>query len=86
MYYVDSENELNDYFLDPNRKISSAHLKAVCKFRQKGACRYISGVVVDGGIYVCMKKSPAKATIDMWSRTDKFSAKDDNCEGLGEKL
>jgi len=75
---------LNDYFLDPGRKIPSAHLGKVCKFEQKGACRYISGVTIDGGIFVCMKKSPAKSTIDMWARTENFSAKGDNCEGLGD--
>ena len=84
MYYVDSEDQLNDYFLDPNRRISSAHLDVVCKIRQKGACRYIAGIPIDGGFYVCMKKSPAKDKIDTWADTEDFSAKGDNCEGLGE--
>ena len=83
MYYVDNEDELNDFFLDPNRRIPSAHLNSVCKIGKKEACRYISRIVVDGSPYVCMKKSPARGTIDMWARTKNFSAKSDNCEGLG---
>lgn len=84
MYYVDSEDQLNDYFLDPGRKIPSAHLDVICKIRQKEACRYIAGIPTYGGFYVCMKKSPAKETIDIWVNTENFSAKADNCEGLGE--
>ncbi len=72
MYYVDSEDQLNDYFLDPDRKIAAAHLDVVCKIRQKGACRYIAGIPTDGGFYVCMKKSPAKERIDLWANTDSF--------------
>jgi len=85
MYYVDSKNQLNDYFLDPDRRIPSAHLDVVCKIRQKGACRYIAGVTAQGGFYVCMKKSPAKDRIDSWADTENFSAKADNCEGLGKE-
>ncbi len=86
-YHVDENDELNDYLLDPNRKISAAHLTVVCKMWQKEkTCRYISGVPTHGGFYVCMKKSPAKEKIDTWANTENFSAKADNCEGLGEGL
>ena len=84
MYYVDSKDELNDYFLDPNRRIPEDHLKSVCKFRQKDACRYMSRIIIDNGPYICMKKSPAKNRIDEWVNNENFSAKSDNCEGLGE--
>ena len=85
MFYVDSEDQLNDYFLDPNRRIPKAHLQSVCKFRQEGCCRYISRIIIGDGPYVCMKKSPAKEQIDGWAKTDGFSAKADNCEGLGDE-
>jgi hypothetical protein len=86
MYFVDSKNELSEYFLDPKRRIPSAHLKSVCKIRQKGACRYISGIPIEGGFYICTKKTPAKEKIDLWSQSENFSAKADNCEGLGDKI
>ena len=82
MYEIDVNNQLGEYLLDDKRKISKVHLNSVCKIGQgEEACRYIALSQIG---YVCMKKSPARATIDMWSRTDKFSAKEDNCEGLGE--
>ena len=85
MYGVDFNNQLADYLLDPNRRISAAHLNVVCKMWQKNkTCRYIARVPTHGGFYACMKKSPAKEKID--ASVKNFSAKADNCEGLGGKL
>jgi hypothetical protein len=82
MYSVDFQNQLNDYLLDDNRKISKAHLDAVCKiYRGDKTCRYIS---LSSLGHVCMKKSPAKEKLDEWAETKAMLARADNCEGLGE--
>ena len=82
MYSVDFKDELNDYLLDENRKITKAHLESVCKIYQKDkTCKYIS-LSVNG--YVCMKKSPMKDKLDELSKEKKMIAQSDNCEGLGE--
>jgi len=84
-YHVDDKDELNEYLLDLDRRIPAAHLDVVCKIRQgENTCRYIAGVPTSGGFYACMKKSPAKNRIDEWTNSENFSAKADNCEGLGE--
>ncbi len=82
MYSIDFQNQLNDYLLDPSRKINKTHLNTVCKIYHKGdTCRYISLSTIG---YVCMKKSPAKEKIDEWVNTNSMSARADSCEGLGE--
>ena len=58
MYGVDFNNQLCEYLLDDNRKISKVHLESVCKIEQKEkTCRYIA---LSKNGYVCMKNSPAK--------------------------
>ena len=82
MYSIDFQNQLNDYLLDPDRKIPKAHLDTVCKiYHKKNTCRYISLSSIG---YVCMKKSPAKEQLDKWVNNGNMSAKADNCEGLGD--
>ncbi|MHA1469340.1 MAG: hypothetical protein ACTSSP_02120 [Candidatus Asgardarchaeia archaeon] len=82
MYYIDFQNQLNDYLLDESRKIPKAHLDAVCKiYHQHETCRYLSLSSIG---YVCMKKSPAKEKLDQMAIAEKMSARADNCEGLGE--
>ena len=81
MYGVDFNNQLSDYLLDENRKISKAHLNSVCKIGQKEkACRYIALSQIG---YICMKKSPAKNKLDEMVNNKSMSARSDNCEGLG---
>lgn len=81
MYGIDFNNQLSDYLLDENRKISKAHLESVCKIGQKEkACRYISLSKIG---FVCMKKSPAKEKLDEMVDNEQMSARSDNCEGLG---
>ncbi len=81
MYGIDFNNQLADYLLDENRKISKAHLNSVCKIEQKKeTCRYISLSEIG---YVCMKKSPAKDKLDELADNESMSARSDNCEGLG---
>ena len=81
MYGVDFNNQLSDYLLDENRKISKAHLNGVCKIEQKEkTCRYIALSQIG---YVCMKKSPAKDKLDEMANNESMSAQADNCEGLG---
>lgn len=84
MYSIDFQNQLNDYLLDPNRKIPKIHLDTVCKIYQKeDTCRYISLSSIG---YVCMKKSPAKEKLDEWADAKNMSARADNCEGLGDNF
>ena len=81
MYGVDFNDQLSDYLLDENRKISKAHLNSVCKIEQKEkTCRYIALSQIG---YVCMKKSPAKDKLDEMANSNSMSALSDNCEGLG---
>ena len=71
---------MNDVFSE-KRKISKAHLDAVCKIEQKEkTCRYI-GLSKIG--YVCMKKSPVKDKLDEMVKERNMIARSDNCEGLG---
>ncbi len=84
MYFLDSKDELNDFLLDPNRKIPKTHLSSVCKLRQgKDTCRYIFLSEIG---YICMKKSPAKKNLDRLVIQEKLSARGDNCEGLGAPI
>ncbi len=81
MYTVDFNNQLGEYLLDEERKISKAHLQAVCQVEKKEkTCRYI-GLSKNG--FVCMKKSPVKAKLDEMVREKNMIAAADNCEGLG---
>ena len=81
MYGVDFNNQLGDYLLDENRKIPKAHLEGICEIdKQEKTCRYISLSKIG---YVCMKKSPAKNTLDEVAASGNMSAQSDNCEGLG---
>lgn len=81
MYGVDFNDQLSDYLLDEDRKISKVHLDGVCKIEQKEkTCRYISLSQMG---YVCMKKSPAKDKLDEMANNESMSARSDNCEGLG---
>ncbi len=81
MYSVDFNNQLGEYLLDEKRKISKAHLHAVCKIEQKEVtCRYISLSKIG---YVCMKKSPVKEKLDKMVKKGDMIAQADNCEGLG---
>ena len=81
MYGVDFNDQLSDYLLDEDRKISKAHLNGVCKIEQKEkTCRYIALSQIG---YVCMKKSPAKDKLDEMANSESMSARSDNCEGLG---
>lgn len=81
MYGVDFNDQLSDYLLDEDRKISKAHLNGVCKIEQKEkTCRYIALSQIG---YVCMKKSPAKDKLDEMASSESMSARSDNCEGLG---
>jgi hypothetical protein len=84
MYAVDFNNQLNNYLLDEKRKISKAHLDAVCQIEQKEkTCRYIALSKIG---YVCMKKSPAKAKLDQLVKENNLIAQSDNCEGLGNNF
>ena len=81
MYGVDFNNQLSDYLLDDDRKITKAHLEGVCNIDKKEkTCRYISLSKIG---YVCMKKSPAKQKLDELVRDGNMLAQADNCEGLG---
>ncbi len=81
MYGIDFNNQLSDYLLDEDRKITKAHLEGVCKIEQKKeTCRFIALSKIG---YVCMKKSPAKNKLDEMSNSGSMSAQSDNCEGLG---
>jgi len=81
MYGIDFNNQLGEYLLDNNRKITKAHLNGVCKInQQEETCRYIALSKIG---YVCMKKSPAKKELDELSKKGSMSAQSDNCEGLG---
>lgn len=81
MNIIDS-GELKSFFLDPDRKIPSAHAKNVCLLERKPeACRYAS--LLHFG-FVCMKKSPLKNTLDQLVKDEKMIRRGDNCEGLGE--
>ena len=82
MYYIDFQNQLNDYLLDENRKIPKAHLNTVCKiYQQQESCRYIALSQIG---HVCMKKSPAKEKLDQMASKEEMTARSDNCEGMGE--
>ena len=81
MYTVDFNNQLVDYLLDEKRKISKAHLQAVCQIEQKEkTCRYVALSKIG---YVCMKKSPVKEKLDEMVKEKNMIALADNCEGLG---
>ena len=83
MYGVDFNNQLGEYLLDESRKISKAHLDAVCKIgRKEKTCRYISLSKIG---YVCMKNSPAHKKLDQLVKEESMIARADNCEGLGNK-
>lgn len=78
---VDFQNNLNDYLMDGDRKITKAHLNTVCK-PEHGAdtCKYLFLSPIG---FVCMKKSPAKKSLDLMAKEKKMTAQSDNCEGLG---
>ena len=80
MKMIDTNGDLGDYLLDPNRKISKSHLDKVCKiYKKEKTCRYI-GLSVNG--HVCMKNSPMDSTLLQLSMEGKISARSDNCEGM----
>lgn len=79
---VDFQNNFNDFLMDDNRKISKAHLSTICKIGQKEkTCKYI---FLSPKGFICMKKSPAKKSIDEMVKENKMVAQSDNCEGLGD--
>ena len=82
MHAVDFNGDMNDYVLDESRKISKAHLYAVCKMRQgEQTCKYV-GLGPSG--YFCAKKTPIKVTLDYKAENKQMIARGDNCEGLGK--
>ncbi len=83
MYSIDFKNNLGEFLLDDNRKITEAHLHKVCCIGQKDkTCRYISLSSIG---FVCMRNSPARDVIDGWADKELMSAMGDNCEGMGKQ-
>lgn len=82
MHAVDFNGKMNDYILDPDRKISKAHLESVCKpGQQEKTCRYV-GLGPNG--FFCAKNTPMKSALDERAESEKSRARGDNCDGLGE--
>jgi hypothetical protein len=81
MQGVDHREKLNEFVLDPRRKITKAHRDAVCKQSMgKETCRYI-GLAANG--FFCAKHTPMRAVLDQNVSEDKMKAQGDNCEGIG---
>tara|TARA_Y100000310_G_scaffold341482_1_gene440761 strand:- start:2848 stop:3093 length:246 start_codon:yes stop_codon:yes gene_type:complete len=80
MQAVDLQGKLNEYFSDDDKQIPVAHLKGVCKYGKKEACRYM---FLYKGKFSCMKKTPMKSSVDSMVKDKRMQAFGDNCEGLG---
>lgn len=83
MKSIDLQGNLEEYFLDEDRKISDKHLHNICKIYQKDkTCRYIS-LSIKG--FICVKNTPMKKTLDKMVLERKITALGDNCKGIGEE-
>jgi len=70
--------ETSEFALSDSLKIQDDHLVNVCKYRQKGCCRYIIFFEKEGDFY-CSKNVPELREI---VESKDMVAKGDNCEGL----
>lgn len=79
MIHVDINNEYSDVLTDINRNIPDAHLRQVCYYGDKKACRYICLGPMG---FVCVKKSLLQDIVDTQVSNGNIKANRDNCEGL----
>ncbi len=67
-----------DFPLSSEYIIPDDHLLGVCKYRQKGCCKYIIYFESAGNFYCGKKVDDLKESLD----TEVKKATGDNCEGL----
>ena len=81
MKAVDTRGNLDIYWEDKSRKISSDILSNVCLiYKKEKTCKYI---ILVGSDYFCGKHTPMREVFDKLSLENKMLSKADNCEGLG---
>ena len=81
MQGVDHRGKLNEFVLDPRRKVTKAHCDSVCKLGAGiEACRYL-GLSAAG--FFCAKHTPMHQVLDQKVSENKMKAQGDNCEGIG---
>lgn len=81
MQGVDHRGKLNEFVLDPRRKVTNAHRKSVCKIEQgKDTCKYLG---LTAGGFFCAKHTPMRLVLDKNASEGKMKALGDNCEGVG---
>lgn len=82
MQAIDHKGRLALILLDPARKIPESHLTTTCKKGQGHfTCRYIA-LAANG--FVCVKNSSLAVSLDKQVGKNQFTAKGNNCEGLGQ--
>jgi hypothetical protein len=79
MHIVDNDGEFSKNLTDPNLKIPKAHLQAVCKKKQEGACRYVA--ITPYGCF-CQKHTKLGRMVDARVAEGASGAIGDNCEGF----
>jgi hypothetical protein len=83
MQGIDLQGQFDKYVLDKERRITSAHLHTVCKYKcAEKTCRYI--LLTNDNSFICVKKTPLKSMLDRAVKRETISAVADNCEGLGK--
>lgn len=80
MFGIEQRGVVAKHVNDASKAIDSRHLRTVCKIHHgKATCRYIASGNCG---FVCVKKTPLKASMDSLVGDGRMSAKGDNCDGL----